>query len=351
MGADPSAHPGNRPDVPAGWSGPPEPQHPLRCFLLKHPRRNGRHMSTGEFEAKGEWWDPKRESHKVPGILTFRPQSGAELRLLGSLSGMFDEAEHTVTKGSGTTSVTKDTLSSGKYSRLHGNAEDGLSTLEDCFRTESTNTFRRGMGSETIRVNQVLKGALFEDGEALEATGTSFGILHLTDWIDQTGITEEWSWREDGGPLQGNEPRFKLEARDKPDQSIKTGNGNAVFLKHRLGISGDTMAARSLTQGFFWRVDVPNKVGLNDLIEVASDLQDLISIATNQTAAFEFVRFWHPDVFHQRSEAVRLPEGIDLFVRWNTQSDDVCRPESTSTICCSRLSILVESTVFVGGLT
>jgi hypothetical protein len=54
-------------------------------------------------------------------------------------------------------------------------------------------------------------------------------------------------------------------------------------------------------------------------------MQDLVSIATHRTAAFEFVRFWHPDVFHGRPEGKRLPKGIDLFVEWNAQADKPVR--------------------------
>ncbi len=275
-------------------------------------------MTTDDFKVQGEWWLPGRADRKVPGILTFSPEDGAELSLIGSLRSMFEEGERSEKDGVVQIAMTQAALErSGTYSRLHGDGGGTAYTLQDCLRVRSSNRTFPGQGSETIRVTRILRGAFFEEDEALEATGISFGLTHLVDWIGETGISEEW--REDGGTLE-DVPRFRIEAREKPDRCAVLANGGSVYLKHRVGITGDGMSDRALTQDFHWRVDQPGMVSMDDLLDLASDMQDLVSIATHRTAAFESVRFWHPDVFHEMPEGTRMPEAIDLFVLWNTQA-------------------------------
>jgi ApeA N-terminal domain 1 len=276
-------------------------------------------MTMDAFEVQGEWWLPGRPDRKVPGILTFSPEGGAELSLFGSLRSILEEGERSEKDGVVRVAITQAAVErSGSYPRLHGYAGGTAYTLQDCLRVRSLNRTFPGQGSETIRVTRILRGALFEEDEALEATGISFGLTHLVDWIGETGISEEW--REDSGTRE-DVPRFRIEARKKPDRHAVLANGGSVYLKHSVGIAGDEMSDRALTQGFHWRVDQPGRVSMDDLLDLASDMQDLVSIATDRTAAFERVRFWHPDVFREMPDSKRIPETIDLFVEWNTQAE------------------------------
>jgi hypothetical protein len=276
-------------------------------------------MTTDNLEVQGQWWLPGRADRKVPGILSFSPKDGAELSLFGSLRSMFEEGERTEKEGTVRLSITQAALErSGSYPRLHGDGGGTAYTLQDCLRVRSSNTILPGQGSETIRVARILKGAFFEEEEALEATGISFGLTYLVDWIGETGISEEW--QEANGTLE-DVPRFRIEAREKPDRRVVLANGGTVYLKHSVGITGDGMSDRALTQGFHWRVDQPGMVSMDDLVDLASDVQDLVSIATDKTAAFESVRFWHPEVYREMREGARMPQVIELFVVWNTQAE------------------------------
>ncbi len=59
------------------------------------------------FEARGGWWLPERPDHKIPGILTFSPQSGGELSLLGNLRSFLEEGERTEKDGTVEISMTE----------------------------------------------------------------------------------------------------------------------------------------------------------------------------------------------------------------------------------------------------
>lgn len=194
-------------------------------------------MTTDNLEVRGQWWLPGRADRKVPGILTFSPEDGPELSLFGSLRSMFEEGERTEKEGTVRLSITQAALErSGSYPRLHGDGGGTAYTLQDCLRVRSSNTILPGQGSETIRVTRILKGAFSEEEEeeALEATGISFGLTYLVDWIGETGISEEW--REANGTLE-DVPRFRIEAREKPDRRAVLANGGTVSLKHSVGIT------------------------------------------------------------------------------------------------------------------
>jgi hypothetical protein len=280
-------------------------------------------MTTEDFEVQREWWLPGRADRKVPGILTFSARSGAELSLFGNLRSILEEGERSEKDGVVQVVMTQAALErSGTYPRLHGDGGGVAYTLQDCLRVRASNRLFPGQGSETIRVTRILRGALFEEDEALEATGISFQLTHLVDWIGETGISGEW--REDSGTRE-DVPRFRIEVREKPDRRAILTNGGSVHLKHNVGITGDGLSDRALTQGFHWRIDQPDMVSMDDLLDLASDVQDLVSIATDKTAAFERLRFWRPDVFRERRAGERIPHAIDFFVEWNVQAEDPAR--------------------------
>ena len=189
--------------------------------------------------------------------------------------------------------VTEDALQlSGRYPRLHGQAEGKPYTLDNCFATRSSwPVFGEG-GSQVINVGRILRGAIFERDEALEAIAVSFTITYLNHWLSETGITERWNFGKDGAPLGKGIPEFRLEAFAKPDRKVTTGDGRTITLQHRVGMEGDRIDRRSLTQSFYWRVDsARGKVPIDDTLDWANDLQDLISICSHKAAGFEFVQF------------------------------------------------------------
>jgi hypothetical protein len=266
---------------------------------------------------------PQRLDHKVPGILKFSLERGAELELFGSLRSIFEHAERAEGHGVVQFSITEQALElSGRYPRLHGEANGKPYTLVDCFSVHREWGISSGRESEVIHVNRIMRGAIFDQDGVLEGSGISFAVTYLTNWILETGIKERHSWREDGQPLGEEDPRYTLEAFEKPDRSVTTIDGKTVSLKHRVGIEGNRISQRSITQGFHFHIDsAAHKVPIDSLLDWAGDLQDLVSICSLKTAGFEFVRLWHPDVQRHLPDGPAIPTPIDLFAQWNAKSD------------------------------
>jgi hypothetical protein len=275
------------------------------------------------FEVRGRWWPPERSSQKVPGILKFSVEHGAELELLGSFRSIVEFGERSEADGVVSVEMTEDALQhSARYPRLHGEAQGKVYTLEDCVTTRSTWPVLGEGGSQTINVSRVLRGAIFEQDESIEANAISFGVTYLNYWLTETGIKERWNFGKDNAPLPDDVPEFSLEAFAKPDRKVATADGRTVTLQHTVGIDGDSANRRSLTQNFSLRVDsADDKVSVDDALDWASDLQDLISISSHESAGFEFVQLWHPDVNRQLSDNRTIAAPIDLFARWNVRTE------------------------------
>ena len=76
-----------------------------------------------EFEVRGDWWSPERVDHKIPGILKFSVEGGAQLELFGNLRGLFEMGERVENDEVIQLSVTEDGLElSRRYPRLYGEA-------------------------------------------------------------------------------------------------------------------------------------------------------------------------------------------------------------------------------------
>jgi hypothetical protein len=119
-----------------------------------------------------------------------------------------------------------------------------------------------------------------------------------------------------------------MKAFDIPTKEAELKAGARVSLVHRLGIDGDSLDRRSLTQSFRWRIDLAKdqRQPMEDLLDLASDLQDLVSIAIARPARFRSVRFWHPDLYHEGPDGQRYQEAVDFYARWNVRARATGKP-------------------------
>lgn len=90
-----------------------------------------------------------------------------------------------------------------------------------------------------------------------------------------------------------------------------------------------------LAESFAVAVTHPAPVPVQDLIDTASDIQDLITIAVGRPAAFDSLSLRHPDVYWEAPAVPGLPDGaantryprpIELRARWTVTAEPPTPP-------------------------
>lgn len=264
-------------------------------------------------ELTGEWWLPEREDHHVAGTLVIDDDGHARLLLIGELRTIFEEGEKSVSDDGKTTtlSVTPASLdAAGVYPRIVGQVGAQYLTLEDCFRGEHKRNLIGGLASESIHCGHVFHGLAFGAGEPLEFDGIAFQLKWLTHWLQESALEESHQFEEgdDGDSLI----KITSSVERRPAKVLPLSSGS-LTLGHSFGIHGDGVRERTLEQGHYFRIELDALVPLDGVSDLASDLQDLLTIAVNRTAEFEgTVELLHPQA--QRT----LPSGksVRTAVRW-----------------------------------
>lgn len=242
-------------------------------------------------EESGEWWLPDHPEDRVPGVLRFDYKDAGTLSLHGRLTDPFADG-----KG-------KPRLVS--YPRLHGLAGNTRYTLDEGFVSE----FDFIENLETVVVNRVLRGRWFPANERLAATTVSFGVTGLADWIRESGLDEDSNFEAAPG-----EPVYRLSAHRKPDRTAVTEDGRTVRLWHDVQLDLKRWRSSMLRENFRWDVKAPRgaTMPLDELLASASDLQDLVSVATGQTAVLEELRFAHPE-WREQFGAHEFNQPVELY--------------------------------------
>ncbi|MEU0103777.1 HEPN domain-containing protein [Streptomyces sp. NPDC006251] len=271
------------------------------------------------FEGHGHWWLLGNEENKVPGTLKIDSSGGAELYLIGSLRSFEDFGESTTANGVTTTSFTQESMErSGTYPRIHGLIGTIAYTLEDCFQKRSARNLMGGIPTEVVHVNQVFKNVYYEEDEETVASGISFVPRHLSYWVRKGGLASSIRAPHERQEQESEaEPHISVHGYEVPSDDVTLTDGAELHLRQRLTLSGDGITSKEIKQLYYYRYDAPGLRHMNDLLEVASDLQDLVSVATNRTAQFDEVAFYHPEIklIPEKEDSALKP--IEFIARWN----------------------------------
>ncbi|MEV1116133.1 HEPN domain-containing protein [Actinosynnema sp. NPDC049800] len=219
-----------------------------------------------DLEVHGEFWLPGAEDKKVPGILTFSSAEGGSLKLIGSFTEenlFFEKAR------------TRD------YSRILGEDDKNRYTLDGCLRVDERQTWGRG-GRQGFSVGQVVKDAWFDKDQAIEAEMVDVEIDYLLTWTKISGITNQWTTENEHG---GKVIERRIVGVLHEPQTVELSFGK-LELRHVVRPPVGDITAMHMSQNVFARFNCGRRRLLSDVIDYASDLQDLVSIATQRSAAF-----------------------------------------------------------------
>lgn len=250
--------------------------------------------SLRNFEAGGLWWLPDHEDRKVAGILSYSPDSGSELRLIGSL---------TSARGS------RDEI----YERIHGIADGKQYNLEDCYQKNYQGSlFEPGGETETIHVHQVFRGVHYTEPDEPNTDRVTANLRYLTQWMGHQGITVQHSTLQE---QDSGKPFASLQVHKQPDHATKLSDNISFKIQHRVGSAPHSGTERALHEHYLCSFEFPELLSTSLAIEHVSDVQDLVSIATGRVAEHDELTFWHPDVvLDPGTSSHRTP--ISFFTEW-----------------------------------
>jgi hypothetical protein len=125
------------------------------------------------FEYKGYWYLPNKPRRKLPGTLTFSPDVGARLDLMGAFQ-----------RGS---EAKSDFL---EPPMILGVSTDGKEiALYECVEIETpVYTFGNSTGNSIFRAGHVLVGKLLKKIEDLRLEGLIIEYAHLDEWVNRQGF-------------------------------------------------------------------------------------------------------------------------------------------------------------------
>jgi hypothetical protein len=253
----------------------------------------------------------------MPGTLTYHPQEGLTLRLIGGWdSAMYKE----VAPG-----LSHDLDESKEWPLLHGLAENQEITLLDCLAT-STKTWGVGpVGQQTIQVQTALAGVHLDEPEQKVFTKCHVSVEDLTFW-SQTSVLHS---SEKRSPKDWKPVGASIEAELLEDPSV-TVNGVVTSLRH---ISSSPYAERSrertvkrMWESRFISFQPEEPWALSTALEHEKMVQDLLSLALHRPCAVLWLQLRMPP-----EEETELSQRFDFSL-----------PERTIDVYYSRPLVVAE---------
>ncbi|WP_367133274.1 HEPN domain-containing protein [Saccharothrix sp. HUAS TT1] len=261
-------------------------------------------MSTpaeSNLEVHGEFWLPGADDKKVPGTLTFSAEEGGSLKLIGSFTEwhqFFGKAQ------------AKD------YSRILGEDDKTKYTLDGCLRTRERQTLGGG-ARQSFSVGQVVKDAWFDKDEAIEAEMVDVEIDHLLGWMGISGLSEQGTFSEAAG---GAVTEWRIVGVPQQPHVVELPFGK-LELRHVVRPPAGDITGLRMGQDVYARFDFGSLHLLSEAIDYASDLQDLVSIATQRSAAFRGVLLHHEALSLQTSSGRTEQWPARLYSAWRVKAD------------------------------
>lgn len=246
-------------------------------------------------EVQSHFYLPDRSDERVPGILTFNTESAGTLTLIGELPRLNSDGL-----------------------RILGETMNNIYTLEDCFETYSDRINLR----QVLHVQRLLVGIGYEKEELIVADRLSVHLANLTHWLRSSEYGDALKFRE-----LPNGEGWTISCEQVARSSVTIPAGTLRLGQSR-GLTGDGITSRSLTQTASFDVEFKGERSVEDVIEFASDLQDMVSMATDRPAVFEKVLLWHADIHQEVGDGRRVPVPVEYLANWIAQPDANSRPPS-----------------------
>lgn len=275
------------------------------------------------FEGGGHWWLAGSPDHRISGTLRIDERGQATLSLIGSLRDLMHGATETVNPDG---SISREASGrnfeqSGAYGRVLGQIGSREYTLDGCRRASFTTNLFQGIPTETLTASRVYSGVWLAQGEEALFDEAEIELQWLAFWLRESALREQFKFVDGGIPEE-----VRLSAIPLDKRSCRPWKGWTVSLEHSIGVSGDQVTSRSLTQAYSLSVRTRKVVPVDDLLNVVSDLASLVSIGVHRPVGIDKVTLtnpnWHGRPGHRERRFLRK---VELIVPWRVR-DNSAKP-------------------------
>ena len=265
---------------------------------------------------QGIWWLPDHPEHKVGGWLTFDDDTGGHLILGGTLRlQVWDD--NVRPDGSIQRVLRAHTGTDHRlYPVVHGQRGLTAYSLVNCFQTKVSG-HRSPTETEEVTVNSILEGAWFEEESDLLFERAKINLRQLTTFVGQSGLSSEFPFTENT-----QDARYSVVSSKRlPPISLEANDFAAEFV-HGLEQSGDQFHEIVMKQQWVLEISTNKSLPIQAFLDLMSDVQDLVSIASGNTACVDGFEFEHPDVLENAlngtpMDGLRKP--LPYRSRWSQQ--------------------------------
>ncbi|WP_337007373.1 MULTISPECIES: HEPN domain-containing protein [unclassified Microbacterium] len=232
----------------------------------------------------GHWWLPEEPDKKVPGVLSFKPESGLRLRLIGGWD------YHVTRPGlNGSTIVTNEVKS---WPMVHGYGGNKPVTLLNA----SLATARGGLFGEPdtleVRASTALVGALMETPDEAAFVAGVGDIEDLTVWSRRSGVESRVQFGAQSGETMG-----EIELR-RLSPLTATAGPLSVKLSHYAWypFSEDSRSQRvtRVRESQVIRFEREDPQPLEYWVDLLSSTADLMSLSTLRACGIVSMRVYVP---------------------------------------------------------
>jgi hypothetical protein len=239
----------------------------------------------------GYFWLPDYPDNKIAGILDFSTEAGGTLQLIGSFTSLFDLSQGTVRD---TKRVIGSNIGETKYY-----------TLDNCQQAALGN-------SQSFYVGTVIEGYAFDRNESIDCDEIWLSLSNLQSWLNLTGIEYQMTVHE---ATEVGHMQMGVEQLQPMNTKFSLGT---LSINHKISMAYK-VSRGELSERFGVKLSFNDTLPYADAMDFASDLQDLLTIASHRVSAFEKVELKKSNIADagQGHGSVDFP--ARLWAKWLAQ--------------------------------
>jgi hypothetical protein len=173
--------------------------------------------------------------------------------------------------------------------------------------------FGGGGGRQQFSVSRIVEGVHYKSDEQIMVEELVVGFTGLLEWVRPAGVEMAINYSEQVGFSS-----FKLTSKRIPEDVIQIHDGE-VAIEHDVRNIEHRLEGYSLRQAVRAAFRFRSAMEIDDALDYASDLQDLLTIGTDRIVGFDDVSFRHADFDVDVGNGRTFRESATLHAKWRVR--------------------------------